>query len=706
MSSRSSSGGYTLVICEKPDAARKVADALSSTSPEVFKVAGVPVFKLEDVRGRAYVVCAAAGHLYGVSDTVKSRRVYPVADIEWYPLGATEKGGRFTLGRIRAIGNLSRRAGRFVNACDLDVEGETIGHNILRYACGGKQTLALRAKFSSLTKEEIVRAFSDGSLGQADGAAAAGRLRHVIDFLWGVNLSRVLSEALRTRHSFRTVSIGRVQGPTLSFAVERELEVRTFLPIPYWTAKGSFRSGSAVFEAKYSTAPTIRTHRAAGEVKRSCEGKDGVVVRVVQRTLRQRPPPPFNLADLQKEAFRQFGLAPSKTLHVAEKLYLGALISYPRTGSQMLPKLDYGRLLSKIAAIPGYSKVSEVLLRGTPRPMEGQGIDPAHPAIYPTGEVARKPLTADEVKVFDLVVERFVACFGEEAVHEVRSAEISVGEHEFRVEGTALLEPGWMRLARGWRPKDDRSRVSFGLHEGDRIALEAVAVEGHVRARPPWYNQATLLEKMEREGIGTKATRADTISTLLERGYVRGDDLVPTEFGLAIVEAMKEHCPQIISTDLTREIEAKLEGVESSGGSGLELFEQTLASLLAQIGELKSHEGEIAVRMRGSISGGAPGMTLLGGCPVCHEGNLWIVHSRKSGKRFVGCTNYSKGCAASAPLPQRGSIRAAPKPCSVCSWPVVHVGHGRRSWRLCVNDRCPRKVNVYTMQNSQKKGKS
>src|SRR5271155_3458258 len=202
--------GYTLVVCEKPDAARRVAEALSSGPPEAFKVGGVQAFRLEDVRGRRYVVCAAAGHLYGVSDTVKDRRVYPALDLEWFPLGAiSDKAGRLVSSRIRAIRSLSNDAEAFVNACDFDIEGETIGYNILRYACGGKEASARRAKFSALTKDEVVEAFSDERLDSANGLARAGRLRHAIDFFWGVNLSRALSESIRTSYSFRTVSIGR-----------------------------------------------------------------------------------------------------------------------------------------------------------------------------------------------------------------------------------------------------------------------------------------------------------------------------------------------------------------------------------------------------------------------------------------------------------------------------------------------------------------
>jgi DNA topoisomerase-1 len=470
--------------------------------------------------------------------------------------------------------------------------------------------------------------------------------------------------------------------------------------------RGSFSKGDAVFEGKCSSLPIVPTKLAAEGVKRACEGREGVVSLVTRRTFNQRPPPPFNLADLQKEAYRLFGYAPSKTLQIAERLYLGAMISYPRTGSQRLPRLDYGKLLSKIAAIPGYSDaVDEVVSRGSIHPVEGQHVDPAHPAIYPTGESGRRPFAVEERKIFDLVARRFLSCFGEDAIREASSVEILVGEHAFKMEEMRVLVPGWMKIAVEGRQADAVSTMTSVLREGDHVEVKAIAVEEHLRARPGRYNQATLLEKMEREEIGTKATRADIISTLLDRGYVAGETLVPTELGFALIEAMREHCPQIISTRLTREIETQLEGIEGSAESGWEFFERTLSSLLTQVGEVRSHEAEIAGKMRSSVSEGTPGRTVLGGCPICKEGRLWVVRSRKSGKRFVGCTNYSKGCRASAPLPQRGTIKAATKPCGSCGWPVVYVRLGRRPWRLCVNDRCPRKVNVYAMQDLHKNGR-
>ena len=201
----------------------------------------------------------------------------------------------------------------------------------------------------------------------------------------------------------------------------------------------------------------------------------------------------------------------------------------------------------------------------------------------------------EEERLFDLVVRRFLSCFDEDAVREAGSVEISVGEHRFKIEETRVLVAGGMKVAAGGRPTDGASSTAStasALREGDRVDVEAVTVEEHLRQHPVRYNQATLLEKMEKEGIGTKATRADIISTLLARGYVAGGTLIPTELGFALVETMREHCPQIISTRLTRDIrdparEDRAPPVTWAANSS----RRRSASLLTQIGEVRSHEG-------------------------------------------------------------------------------------------------------------------
>ena len=268
----------------------------------------------------------------------------------------------------------------------------------------------------------------------------------MIDFVWGVNLSRALSQApLGSGHRYRTVSAGRVQGPTLGFLVQREREVRGFVPVPYWKISGIFDRAGRKVTAGYARA-NVATRTLADEIRGDCLGREAIVKSVRLNVARVGPPPPFNIGDLQKEAYRVFGYSPSKTLQIAERLYLGALISYPRTGSQRLPaSLNHRGILRGVGKIPEYSALAAEILKGESQPVQGGKSDPAHPAIHPTGDAPRRPLGIPEASVFDLVVRRFLAAFGSSARRELVSAVLAVGEHEFRVAGARTVFPGWMK---------------------------------------------------------------------------------------------------------------------------------------------------------------------------------------------------------------------------------------------------------------------
>ena len=228
---------YTLVVCEKPDAARRVARALGNSS---FKErSGLPpVFYVTDRRNERFVVCSAVGHLYGLVDVNRNRSAYPVFDIKWAPI--LKKTGIRYEQIIKSISLLSQNATKFVHACDYDQEGEVIGYNILQYACNNKYENSLRAKFSTLTDEEIRNSF-DNLLKPSKGLTEAGRSRHMIDFIYGVNLSRALTQSFKVSNDgkrYCNLSIGRVQGPTLAFVVDIEMEIRKHIPEPYWTISG------------------------------------------------------------------------------------------------------------------------------------------------------------------------------------------------------------------------------------------------------------------------------------------------------------------------------------------------------------------------------------------------------------------------------------------------------------------------------------
>lgn len=692
---------YTLVVCEKPDAGRKVAEALADGQIDRRLVNGIEVlaFRRDD---REYLVCSAIGHLYGVSDSFQFRETYPVFDLEWFPANLVDKRATGVQKRILSIGRLAKGASSFINACDYDTEGETIGYNVLRYACGGKEDVGLRAKFSTLTKEDLVLSFAEARAGTGTGLARAGRTRHALDFIWGVNLSRVLSSAANASASsgYRIISMGRVQGPTLAFVVEKEVEIQSFVPMPYWTVRGMFEKDGVHFEAPSSTSKFLKKSDSES-VKLGCEGKEGIVSEVTKSVFKEQPPPPFNTGSLQKEAYRFFGFSPTKTLRIAERLYLDALISYPRTSSQKLPNsIGYRVILSGLGAIREYADSSRELLEGGLSPKEGEQVDRAHPAIYPTGLRPRRSLPANEAKVFDIIVRRFLGCFGEDAVRERVSLRVSVDGNEFAITGRRTLKLGWMKHGGKYARMDDR--VVPGLAKGDVVAVVAVYCDEKLESPPSRYNQGSILEKMEREAIGTKATRADTVAVLMTRGYVTGD-LEATDLGISLVETMRQYCPSIVSVDLTREIERQLEDIENGTGTSAEVMERAIAVISQQMELLKSNESAVGEDIGGAAVIRNPS-GIIGACPVCKTGNLIIIRSRKTGKRFVGCTNYSTGCRASAPLPQRGPVKVSAKPCSKCGWPAVYVRFGRFPRKLCVNTACIGKVGsnnvVQTLQKT------
>lgn len=666
---------YTLVVCEKPDAARRIAQALGAARET--RIAGVPVFDVQ-FQSKDYKVCSAMGHLYGLADSTKNRSVYPVLDLEWAPL---ERRSRV----INVISRLSKDAGSFVHACDYDQEGEVIGHSILQYACGGAYEKSKRAKFSTLTDDEIKESFASLQEPSA-GLASAGRSRHLLDFIYGVNLSRALAQSFKAGNKgYRNLSIGRVQGPTLAFAADREQEIRLFVPDPYWAITADFDKDGEVVHTRYAK-PKVDTLAEVQAVLYACTGKDGAVTAADKRKIPLRPPAPFNTGDLQREAYRLFRVSPSYTLAIAEKLYLRALISYPRTSSQKLPpSINYRKILSGLARSSTYSLASVLLSKSKLAPHEGFMTDPAHPAIYPTAVHGK--LSGLEFKVYDLIVRRFLATFGDAAVTERTDVAIDVRGHSFVAEGNVTLYEGWIAF---YRPHASAEQVVLPqLAVGDALENGQVEIEEKFTQPPPRYSQSSLLAKMEHKKIGTKATRADIIATLFKRSYLeqKRGGIEVTDLGFAVVESMKGHVPDIVSTELTRSMEEQLEKVERGAQEPVAVVEYAVDRLVESLEAFRMGEKKIGLE----IGVASKPDNIIGACPVCETGSLRMIRSRKTRKRFVGCSNYAQGCRASAPLPQKGAIRPA-KTCK-CGWPIVKVVFARwaKPWQICTNMKCPYK---------------
>ncbi len=686
------SSPYTLVICEKPDAAERIADALSEKELNITKIGNVKLFTLKR-SDKTFVICSAIGHLYTVSDPLQKRYVYPVFDVEWFPIHTVDRKRRYLSQRIGVIKKLAEKADIFINACDFDLEGETIGYNILKYACGEKQTDALRAKFSTLTKTELQEAFRTTVRGPGLGLAKAGRTRHIVDFIFGVNLSRVLSESYHVfNKGYRVITIGRVQGPTLSYAVSREVDIRTFVPTPFWSLHVELDKDGVTLVAEYETKRILQLSQVR-KMEEDCRGKDGVVTKITRSVFKQSSLTPFNIGDLQKEAYRVFGYAPSQTLRIAERLYLNALISYPRTSSQKLPSsIDYRKILTGLQLNRAYSRDADEVLNGKLVPNQGDKTDTAHPAIYPTGELPKRALSSTENRLHDLIVRRFFAVFGEVALRERISTTVDIGGYLFKILGRRTLKDGWLKFYSKYTGVEDKSIPD--LVEGEMLPLLVLLSEEKFDQPPPKYNQSSLLEKMEQEEIGTKATRADIIKTLYDRRYFSGRSITATEIAFSVVEAMENYSPSIISTDTTRRIEEHLEKIEQTQMDEADVIQEAVDQMLESLIAIKKVEKEVGANIAQAVITTLREQRRLGSCPLCKTGILSIIRSKKTGKRFVGCSSYSDGCRASAPLPQRGTITITHKVCSTCGWPIAYVRFRRRPWRLCVNINCESKKKV------------
>lgn len=685
-------GRYTLIVTEKPEAARRIAQALDKGGkPKKSEDNGVPYFRA--TRDRELVVVPALGHLYTLVHEFGGRNYYPVFNFKWVPRHLAERGAKNIGVWIEVISGLAEDAEDFIAACDYDLEGGLIGYCVLKYACKNKENEAKRMKFSTLTKGELEKAYEELLPHLDFGLIEAGKTRHEVDWIYGINLSRAMTlAAKRWSGKYATISTGRVQGPTLKFLVEREEKIRCFVPTPYWDIKAEAEIGNSVYEVEYEQKK-IEKRAAADAIVKACEGKKGRIKQLSERKYQQKPPFPFDIGSLQSEAYRLFGYSPRGALNIAERLYLTALISYPRTSSQKLPPvINYRDILSSLSRERSYKKLALSLLQKTNlKPHEGKKEDPAHPAVYPTGTLPERRLSGPEKRIFDLVVRRFMAVFGEPAVKQSMKAAIEVNAHLFFLRGKRVLKKGWLRF---YEPYVKTEEVLLPpIREGDEVRLKKVIREDKFTSPPARYNPSSVLKKMEAAGIGTKATRADILQTLYNRGYIMENRIIVTDLGFDVVDILNRYCPRVLSLKLTKELEEKMDAIQNNNLTREEVLVEAVDLLKPLLTEFKKEEENVGEALSKAVKKAKMQERIVGKCPECGTGNLIILYSRKTRKRFLGCTNYFKGlCETSFPLPQRGTVKPARKNCKACQWPLVEVRRkGRRPWRLCFNPQCPSK---------------
>jgi len=536
-----------------------------------------------------------------------------------------------------------------------------------------------------MTERELRFAFQELDSKSEIPLVDAGKCRHELDWLYGINLSRLLTEsALRQGRGYVTLSTGRVQGPTLGFVVEREEEISCFVPVPFWTISATITHNGKTFTLEYEKDKIASQAEAKG-ICDECRDVLLEVKTIESREIQQQPPYPFDLSSLQSEAYRHFGYSPARTLAFAERLYLDALISYPRTSSQKLPPdIGYSEILQSIASHTDYRPlVAKLITRGDIRPNNGPKDDPAHPAIFPTGEYPKRPTSGGEARLYDLISRRFMATFADSSVKTSSRIILNHNNRRFFLSGSRIVRLGWIEYY-GPYAFDDSEPLP-NLRIGDIAMVQDIKSIEKFTQPPYRYNPSSLLKKMEDANIGTKATRAGMIDLLYARGYVREERMRASELANKVTDTLSTYCPLIIDPSFTATLERLMQDIQDGTASRRGVLVEALEHLRPVMLSLAENEQEIGSRLSEVIvAQKAADVTFDTPCPKCGL-KLAVVRSRGTGKRFIGCNGkWQTGCNFTLPLPQFGNLTLLTRRCNVCGFQMVQArSRGRRPLVSC-----------------------
>ena len=676
---------YELIITEKPAAAKKIAESLADGKPIKENNQGVPYYKLTHGKKDIVVACAV-GHLYGLAEKNKKGWTFPVFDIEWKPVHETAKSSAFTKKYLSTLKKLAKGADSFTVACDYDQEGEVIGLNVVRYICSQKD--AYRMKFSTLTKPDLIEAYDNKSQHIDWGQAESGEVRHFLDWYNGINYSRALTAAIKSTGAFKIMSTGRVQGPALKIIVDREMEIKAFIPKPFWQIQLTGNYNGESITAWHKEDKFWEKEKADNAVERTKNQKEARIDSITRNQFSQIPPFPFDLTSLQVEAYRCFNIPPKETLEIAQELYTSGFISYPRTSSQQLPpSIGYARVLNDLSSQKHYAELARKLLsKQKLTPNNGKKTDPAHPAIFPTG-IGPKGLDEKENKVYDLIVKRFFATFAEPARRETITIEINCNEEIFAAKGTRTIEKGWHIF---YSPYVRLEEIELpNVKQNDKINVDKIELLSKDTQPPKRYTPASIIKELEKRNLGTKATRSEIIDTLFQRGYVQGKAVEATELGISTIETLEKYCPKIIDEELTRHFELEMDKIRSRQQKKEMILEDAKEAITKVIADLKKHQKDIGSELSKANRETQDEMAFLGVCPVCKEGNIMIRRGKFGA--FAACNKYPD-CKTIFSLPKNALIKPAKKECDMCGYPkVLAIKRAKQPLEFCLNSKCPSK---------------
>jgi DNA topoisomerase I len=513
---------------------------------------------IEGYLGKDYKVLASFGH---VRDLPKSRLAIDVEN-NFEPEYIIPKGSGKT---IKALKTALAAAKTIYLATDYDREGEAIAWHLIQAIPPTEGQDVKRITFTEITEGAIKEAVANPR--QIDlNLVDAQQARRVLDRLVGYSLSPVLWKKVRSG-----LSAGRVQSVALKLIVDREREIQAFTPTEYWSLdvdlatekKEAFTASLSKIDGQKAELGDKKT---VDSIEKELQSAKFVVQSVDSKEVKRSPSPPFITSTLQQEASRKLGYSAKKTMMMAQRLYESGLISYMRTDSYSLSAQATSQAKQVITKLYGADFAS-------PEPRvykkKVRGAQEAHEAIRPT-DFSRNPdslgdLEADQQKVYRLIWQRAIASQMADAKYRQDGADIAASKYQFRTTGRTTLFEGFTKVY--IESRDDQTEESDRalpqLSKDQALELVKLLPEQHFTSPPPRYTEASLIKKLEENGIGRPSTYAPTISTILSRGYVQNESrqLIPQEVGFWVTDLLTKHFPFVVSEEFTANMEDKLDDV-------------------------------------------------------------------------------------------------------------------------------------------------
>lgn len=627
---------------------------------------------IERYLGKKYSVKASMGH---VRDLPKSQMGIDVEN-NYEPKYITIRGKGPVLKEIRTA---AKKAKKIYLAADPDREGEAIAWHLANSLNVDIES-DCRVVFNEITKDAIKESFKHPRPINMD-LVDAQQARRILDRLVGYNISPLLWKKVK-----KGLSAGRVQSVAVRMIIDRENEIKKFIPEEYWTIQGEFLKGKETFDASFfqigDKKVELKTEDDVNEVLAKLNDGPFVVRKVNRRERRRNPAPSFITSSLQQEAARKLNFRARKTMVLAQQLYEGidlgkkgtiGLITYMRTDSTRISEVAQTEARQYIEQTYG----KEYIGQNTQAKKKTNAQD-AHEAIRPTS-VALEPnqvkqyLSRDQFRLYKLIWERFLASQMSHAILDTMSVDLQNSDVVFRATGSKIKFPGFMKVyvESSDDQVEEKERFLPDLAEGDEVFKKDIEPKQHFTQPPPRYTEARLVRALEELGIGRPSTYAPTLDTIQKRGYVSLDNkrFVPTELGGIVIELIIEFFPEIINAEFTAKMEQDLDHIEEGNKNWIAIIDDFYQDFEKRLEKAEKEMEKIEIKDEPAGEDcekcGHPMVFKMGRygkfmacsnfpdcrntkaivkeigvkCPKCEDGNI-IERRSKKRRIFYGCDKY------------------------------------------------------------------